>query len=241
MQLQKDKPISRAKSTAPQLSDPGRFLRKLLGQATWEAERGFPPRSGGARAPLIQKGQWMKTIILGITGSIAAYKAPDIVSRLIKNHIDTHVVMTKNGASFITPLTMQTMSRNRVYVDVLQEDDPKEVIHVNLPQRADLILIAPATANIIAKLAHGIADDMLTSMVLAAHDIPKLIAPAMNTRMYENEATQHNLNILEQRGWEVIEPRTAMLACGYEGKGALADVNVIVQSTINSIGSGLKT
>jgi len=177
----------------------------------------------------------MKTIILGVTGSIAAYKAPDIVSRLIKNECDVHVIMTKNGAGFITPLTMQTMSRNRVFVDVLQEDDPSEVIHVNLPQKADMLLIAPASANIIAKIANGIADDMLTSMVLAAHGIPKLIAPAMNTRMYENEATQYNLNILKQRGWQVIEPRTARLACGYEGKGALAEVKEIAQAVLEKL------
>jgi len=177
----------------------------------------------------------MKTIVLGITGSIAAYKSADIVSRLVKNDCDVHVVMTKNGAAFITPLTMQTMSRNRVFVDVLQEDNPSEVIHVNLPQKADLMLIAPASANIIAKIAHGIADDMLTSMVLAAHEIPKLIAPAMNTRMYENEATQHNLNILKQRGWQVIEPRIARLACGYKGKGAMEEVKVVVESVLSKL------
>jgi phosphopantothenoylcysteine decarboxylase len=171
----------------------------------------------------------MKTVILGVTGSIAAYKSADIVSRLTKKDCDIHVVMTKNGASFITPLTMQTLSRNRVFVDVLQEEDPKEVIHVNLPQKADLILVAPATANIIAKLACGIADDMLTSMVLAAHDIPLLIAPAMNTRMYENAVTQRNLGILKELGWVEIPPRVARLACGYEGKGALATVEDIVK------------
>jgi phosphopantothenoylcysteine decarboxylase len=176
----------------------------------------------------------MKTIILGVTGSIAAYKAPDIVSRLVKNDCDVHVIMTKNGADFVTPLTMQTMSRNRVYVDVLQEDDPSQVIHVNLPQRADLLLIAPATANIIAKIAHGIADDMLSSMVLAAHGIPRLFAPAMNTRMFENEATQHNVKILIDRGWQIIEPRVARLACGYEGKGALADVGDIVSAVLGA-------
>ena len=180
----------------------------------------------------------MKTVILGVTGSIAAYKAPDIVSRLVKNDCDVHVIMTKNGAGFVSPLTMQTMSRNRVFVDVLQEDDPKEVIHVNLPQKADLMLIAPATANIIAKIAWGIADNMLTSMVLAAHNIPMIIAPAMNTRMYENAATQHNISILKQRRWEIIEPRIARLACGYEGKGALADVNVIVESVLKHIEKG---
>ena len=177
----------------------------------------------------------MKKVILGVTGSIAAYKAADIVSRLVKQDCDVHVIMTKSGAGFITPLTMQTMSRNRVFVDVLQEDDPQEVIHVSLPQSADLMLIAPATANIIAKIAHGIADDMLSSMVLAAHDMPMLIAPAMNTRMYENAATQHNLSMLEQRGWRVIEPRVARLACGYEGKGALAEVGVIARAVMECL------
>jgi len=172
----------------------------------------------------------MKTIILGVTGSIAAYKAADIVSQLMKRNMDVHVVMTKNGAELITPLTMQSMSRNRVYVDTLQEDDPREVIHVNLPQRADLMLIAPATANIIAKIAHGLADDMLSSMVLAAHDIPKLIAPAMNTRMYENIATQRNLAIIKEYGWHEIKPRVSRLACGYEGLGALAEVEVIIRT-----------
>lgn len=174
-----------------------------------------------------------KTVILGVTGSIAAYKAADIVSRLVKKDIDVHVVMTKNGAEFITPLTMQSLSKNRVFVDTLQEDDPSEVIHVNLPQRADLILIAPATANIIAKIAYGLADDMLSSMVLAAHDIPMLIAPAMNTRMYENAATQQNLEILKSRKWREIAPRVSRLACGYEGLGALAEVDNIVKSVFD--------
>jgi phosphopantothenoylcysteine decarboxylase len=174
----------------------------------------------------------MKTIILGVTGSIAAYKAADIVSHLTKQDCDVHVIMTKSGAELITPLTMQTMSKNRVFVDVMQEDDPSEVIHVNLPEKADLLLIAPATANIIAKIAHGMADDMLSSMVLATHGIPKVIAPAMNTRMYENAATQANLEILKSRGWTLIEPRVARLACGYEGKGALAEVGVIVKSVM---------
>ena len=178
----------------------------------------------------------MKTIILGVTGSISAYKACDIVSRLVKKNIDVHVVMTKSGASFVAPLTMQSLSKNRVFVDTLQEDDPNEVIHVNLPQRADLILIAPATANIIAKIAYGLADDMLSSMVLAAHDIPLLIAPAMNTRMYENTATQHNLEILKQRKWKEIAPRISRLACGYEGLGALAEVDVIVRTVEESLG-----
>ncbi len=178
----------------------------------------------------------MKTIILGVTGSIAAYKAADIVLGLGKQDCDVHVVMTKNATSFITPLTMQALSHNRVYVDVLQENNPKEVIHISLPQKADLFLIAPATANVIGKIASGIADDMLTSMVLAAHNMPKLIAPAMNTRMYENEAIQNNLQILKQRGWALIEPRIGRLACGYEGKGALAHVDTIIKAVIDTGG-----
>ena len=179
----------------------------------------------------------MKTIILGVTGSIAAYKAADIVSGLIKQDCDVHVVMTKSGSAFITPLTMQALSHNRVYVDVLQEDSPKEIVHIALPQKADLLLVAPATANIIGKIANGIADDMLTSMILAAYGIPKLIAPAMNTRMYENEATQHNLQILQQRGWTLIEPRVARLACGYEGKGALAEVGTVIKAVMDTGGA----
>ena len=175
------------------------------------------------------------TILLGITGSIAAYKGADIANGLVKSGHDVHVVMTKAGASFITPLTMQALTKNRVFVDALQEEDPSEIIHVSLPQRSDLLLIAPATANIIAKIASGIADDMLTSMVLAAYDIPKLIAPAMNTRMYENPATQENLQVLKRRGWTVIEPREARLACGYVGKGALADVSVILSAAESAL------
>lgn len=177
----------------------------------------------------------MKTVILGITGSIAAYKGADIVTGLVKRGCDVHVVMTKSGGAFITPLTMQALSRNRVYVDVLQEDNPSEIVHVNLPQRADLFLVAPATANIIGKIAGGIADDMLTSMAMASYDCPKMIAPAMNTRMYENTAVQNNLHTLKERGWTLIEPRVSRLACGYEGKGALAEVNTIIESALQAM------
>lgn len=181
----------------------------------------------------------MKTVILGVTGSIAAYKGADLVTGLIKKDCDVHVVMTQNGAAFITPLTMQALSHNRVYVDVLQEDNPREIVHISLPEKADSLIIAPATANIIGKIAGGIADDMLTTMILAAHGIPKLIAPAMNSRMYENEATQHNLALLKQRGWTLIEPRVARLACGYEGKGALAEVPVILRAVLESMGASI--
>ncbi len=178
----------------------------------------------------------MKTVIVGVTGSIAAYKAADIVSELIKEGCNVHVVMTKNATSFITPLTMQALSRNRVYVDTLQEDNPEEIVHVTLPQKADLLLIAPATANIIGKISAGIADDCLTSMVLASYNIPMLIAPAMNTRMYENEVVQNNLRLLQHRGWLQIEPRISRLACGSEGKGALAEVNTIIKTVMEELG-----
>jgi len=149
--------------------------------------------------------------------------------------------MTKAGASFITPLTLQALTKNRVFVDVLQEDDPAEIIHIALPEKADMLLIAPATANIIAKIAAGIADDMLSGMVLAAHDIPKIIAPAMNTRMYENPATQENLQTLIRRGWTVIEPREARLACGYVGKGALAEVGTVIHTVDGVFKGAVKT
>lgn len=171
-----------------------------------------------------------KMIVLGVTGSIAAYKAADIVSGLIKLGLTVNVVMTKAATQFITPLTMQSLSKNRVYTDVFQEDCPSEVKHITLAQNSDLLLIAPATANIIGKLANGIADDMLTSLYLAAKDIPMLIAPAMNTRMYENQIVSDNLARLVDRGFTVIEPKESKLACGYIGKGALADAGDIISS-----------
>lgn len=177
----------------------------------------------------------MKNILLGVTGSIAAYKAADIVSGLIKKDCNVNVVMTKSGAAFITPLTMQALSRNPVYVDVLQEHNPKDIVHISLPQSADLLLIAPATANIIAKIANGIADDMLSTMVLATPNIKKFIAPAMNTKMYENEATQKNIEILKSRGFIIIEPRISRLACGDFGKGALANVDTIISYVLNAL------
>lgn len=169
-----------------------------------------------------------KRIVLGVTGSIAAYKAADIVSSLIKLKYTVDVVMTKNAERFITPLTLQTLSKNKVYTNVFQEECPNEVKHITLAQNADLLLIAPATANIIGKLANGIADDMLTSLYLAVKDIPIVIAPAMNTRMYENPVLTENLLKLKKRDIVIIEPKESVLACGTVGKGALADVSVII-------------
>lgn len=178
----------------------------------------------------------MKNIILGVSGSISAYKAADITNRLIDKNFQVNVVMTKAGTAFITPLTMQALSKNPVYTDVLQESNPSEIVHIALPQKADCILIAPATANIIGKIANGIADDMLSTLVLAAKSIPKLIAPAMNVMMYDNEAVQDNLKILQKRGWIIIKPREARLACGTYGNGALAAVDDIVHSVVSVTG-----
>ena len=175
----------------------------------------------------------MKTVILGITGSIAAYKAADIASGLVKAGCEVHAVMSMGALRFITPLTLQTLTKNRVHTDVFQEDDPAQVKHIALAQSADLFLVAPASANAVAKLAFGLADDMLTSAALAMGDIPLLIAPAMNTRMYGNAAVQANLCTLEERGWEIIQPKESMLACGVVGKGALADVPDIVSRALS--------
>ena len=172
----------------------------------------------------------MKNIILGVTGSIAAYKAADIVNVLTKDGYNVDVIMTKGGMAFITPLTLQSLSKNRVYTEVFQEDYPREIKHISLAKKADLLLIAPASADIIGKMANGIADDMLSSVVLAIKDIPRYIAPAMNTNMYENPIVQDNLARLKKYGFQIIEPKEARLACGDLGKGAMADADVIIKT-----------
>lgn len=169
-----------------------------------------------------------KRIILGVTGSISAYKAADLVSQLKKRNYDVHVVMSKSACEFITPLTMQSMSQNLVLVDVMEEPDPKIIQHVKLAQSADLLLIAPATANTISKLAYGLADDMLSNIALVAHKIPRVFAPAMNTDMYENPVIEKNRKSLMEAGWQMVEPRSTRLACGDLGIGALAEVEDIV-------------
>jgi phosphopantothenoylcysteine decarboxylase len=188
----------------------------------------------------------MSKVLLGVSASISAFRAADIVSALKKHSvqleeaqgqaIDVHVVMTKNSEGFITPLTLQALSQNYVHRDVLDEPDEKRIVHVNLPQEVDVFCLAPATANVIAKIAAGIADDQLTSMVLAIpQDTPKLIAPAMNTTMLENPATKRNLKILHDFGWEIIEPRVARLACGVEGRGAIAATDTIVEKILSKL------
>ena len=169
-------------------------------------------------------------IVLGVTGSIAAYKAADIISRLKKLGHEVDVILTESGSRIITPITLQTLSKNKVYMDMFEEITPKEVKHISLAEKADLMLIAPATANIIGKIANGIADDFLSTVVMAAaNTTPVYIAPAMNTNMYENPIVQANIEKLRSYGYRFIEPKESLLACGTAGKGALADVDDIIK------------
>ncbi|MCI0130871.1 MULTISPECIES: phosphopantothenoylcysteine decarboxylase [unclassified Vagococcus] len=170
----------------------------------------------------------MPKVLLGVSASISAYKAADIISQLKKQQIDVEVIMTKNSTQIIPPLTLQVLSKETVHTDVMYEHKPSDINHIDMVKRADLFLVAPATANIIGKMANGIADDMLSTTALAVHDIPKLVAPAMNTYMYTNPAMKRNLTQLEEDGYTIIEPKESLLACGDYGKGALADVEVIV-------------
>ena len=175
-----------------------------------------------------------KTVLLGVTGGIACYKAAALASALVKQHCDVQVVMTRNATEFLTPVTFEQLTGNRVAVDTFDRNHPFQVEHVALADRADLVLIAPATANVLAKLAHGIADDMLTTTVLAC-DCPKMAAPAMNTRMYENPVTQDNLNILRRYGWEIIEPASGRLACGAVGPGKLPEPEDLLESVLHAL------
>ena len=172
----------------------------------------------------------MKEIILGITGSIAAYKAAEIASRLTKININVHTIMTDAATKFITPLTFQTLTKNKVYTDMFEEIAYQDVRHISLAQKADCLVIAPATANIIGKIASGIADDMLSTVTMAVRNKPVIICPAMNTAMYESPITQSNINKLRGFGYQFVEPKESLLACGDLGKGALADIEVIVDA-----------
>ena len=178
----------------------------------------------------------MKNVVLGVTGSIAAYKAADVANWLTKGGCSVHVIMTKAGTEFITPLTLQTLTKNKVHVGMFGLDDPSSVEHIDLAQSADLFLVAPASANFIAKAAAGIADDLLTTALLAVRDIPVLVAPAMNTYMYENKVTQRNMETLRGLGFEFVEPRVAQLACGTVGRGAMAGADVIVNRVLEILG-----
>lgn len=167
-----------------------------------------------------------KCIVIGVTGSIAAYKAADVVSFLKKQGADVTVIMTKNALNFINPITFETLSGNKCLIDTFDRNFEFSVEHVSLAKRADLFVVAPASADFIAKAANGIADDMLTTTFLAS-TCRKLIFPAMNTRMYENPITQDNLRKLEHYGIEIVEPASGYLACGDTGKGKLAPVEEI--------------
>lgn len=169
----------------------------------------------------------MKTIILGVSGSISAYKAADLANTLRKRGYSVHVVMTDAATAFITPLTLQVMSKNPVHTNVMDEPNAQKIMHIDLVKEADAFLIAPASANIIGKIANGIGDDMLSTLALAMHDVPMFVAPAMNTHMYDNPAVRHNLELMKSYGYIEIEPRSALLACGDTGKGALAEITDI--------------
>ena len=175
-----------------------------------------------------------KTIVLGITGGIAAYKMPNVAHALAKAGANVHVLMTKNATEFITPLVFETLTNNRCIVDTFDRNFQYDVAHVSLANAADLMLIAPATANVIAKLAHGLADDMLTTVTLAAH-CPKLVAPAMNTHMLENPITQDNIRTLEHYGFTVIPSGSGLLACGDVGSGRLPEESVLVDYVLREL------
>ena len=175
-----------------------------------------------------------KTIVLGITGGIAAYKMPNVAHALVKLGADVHVLMTQNATEFITPLVFETLTNRRCIVDTFDRNFQSDVAHVSLANAADLMLIAPATANVIAKMAHGQADDMLTTVTLAAH-CPKLVAPAMNTHMLENPITQDNIRTLEHYGFTVIPSGSGLLACGDVGSGRLPEESVLVDYVLREL------
>lgn len=169
-----------------------------------------------------------KTVVLCVTGGIACYKSASLASGLVKGGYNVEVVMTKNATEFIGPHTFDSLTGNRTMVDTFDRNFESNVEHVALADRADLLIVAPATANVIAKAAHGIADDMLTTTILAC-DCPKIMVPAMNTRMFENPVTQDNLKTLKGYGWLVVEPASGRLACGAVGKGKMPEPEVLLE------------
>src|SRR5262245_30349211 len=178
-----------------------------------------------------------RNVVLGVTGSIAAYKAVDLTSLLVKQECDVHVVMTVDAQRFITPLPFKTLSRHPVVTDLYDEEEGWKPTHIKLADDADLLLIAPATANIIAKIAHGIADDALTCIALALNARAKvLIAPAMNGKMWQHPATQENVLTLKSRGVAFTGPDEGMLSCGYEGVGRLNVVDAIAAQALQRLG-----
>ena len=175
-----------------------------------------------------------KHVLLGVTGSIAAYKIANLASMLVKLNADVHVIMTKNAEQFISPVTFETLTGNKVIDDTFERNSGYHVAHIAMAAEADIVMIAPATANVIAKLAHGIADDMLTSTMLAC-TAPILLSPAMNTHMYDNPVTQENMRKLESLGYQLIEPAAGHLACGDTGKGKMPEPEMLLDCILQEI------
>lgn len=171
----------------------------------------------------------MKTVIVGVSSSVAAYKSVQLVSDLLKKGIDVEVIETRNATEFVTPLQFSSLTKHKTYTNTFEMPAEYSIEHISLAKKADAFIVAPATANVIAKLANGICDDMLTTTFLAC-DCPKLIAPAMNTKMYENPITQDNINKLKKYGVEIIEPGEGLLACKDVGKGKLADIDELIEA-----------
>lgn len=170
-----------------------------------------------------------KNIVVCVSGGIAAYKACDLVSKLTQKGANVKVIMTENATKFVAPLTFQALSRNEVFTDTFIENNPEEIAHISLSEWADLFIIAPATANLLAKLTVGLGDDMVTTTLLAT-TAPIYVSPAMNVHMYEHPTVKHNLNILSKRGYRFIEPGSGYLACGYVGKGRLEEPHRIIET-----------
>ena len=177
-----------------------------------------------------------KCVVVGVSGGVAVYKALDVISRLRKKDVEVHVIMTKSATEFVTPLSFQTLSQNMVITDMFAEPKAWEIQHISLAKKADLMLIVPATANIIGKVANGIADDMLSTTIMATK-APVVFCPAMNTNMYENPIVQRNISLLKELGYEFIEPASGRLACGDEGKGKLQDTEIIAEETLRRLHS----
>jgi phosphopantothenoylcysteine decarboxylase/phosphopantothenate--cysteine ligase len=175
-----------------------------------------------------------KCVVVGVTGGIAVYKALDVISALRKKDIEVHVIMTKSATEFVTPLSFQSLSQNMVVTDMFAEPKAWEIQHISLAKKADLMLIVPATANVIGKVANGIADDMLSTTIMATK-APVVFAPAMNTNMYENVIVQDNIGKLKRLGYDFIEPASGRLACGDTGQGKLADTKLIAQYTVSRL------
>lgn len=169
-----------------------------------------------------------KTVLLGVSGSIAAYKIASLASALVKQHATVHVLMTENAVNFINPITFESLTGNKCLVDTFDRNFQFQVEHVAIASAADVVMVAPASADVIGKIAHGIADDMLTTTVMACK-CPRILAPAMNTNMFENPVVQDNLKILKNYGWEIVQPAVGYLACGATGAGKMAEPEVLLE------------